>query len=175
VLFCLKIVLNFASSFVMCFKLYTDECLVHFTKVIPNNTTWLSPSLRQTHQEHHTARWNINVPISIFTSVSAVRVRFEYCYGFCECDLNPYYQISKSKASGGLHYTASRRKRPPQAHTDTSSPLKKASHTLRGESEATVHRNANLTNTRKLPRNEEITLMPKLRFYADTHIKRHIN
>jgi hypothetical protein len=49
----------------------------------------------------------------------------------------------------------------------------KASQTLHGESEATVHRNANLTNIRKLPRNEEITPMPKLRFHADTHIKRH--
>jgi hypothetical protein len=44
---------------------------------------------------------------------------------------------------------------------------RKASHTLRGESEATVHSNANLTNNRKLPRNEEITPMPKLRLYAD--------
>jgi len=31
-----------------------------------------------------------------------------------------------------------------------------------------VHRNANLTNTRKLLRNDGKTPMPKLRFYADT-------
>ena len=85
--------------------------------------------------------------------------------------------ISKLKDSGGPHYTTSQRKRPPQAHTDTSLPHKsvkkciisgqskvytqisprfselyttnillpyrdntrrKASHTLCGESEATV-------------------------------------
>jgi len=45
----------------------------------------------------------------------------------------------------------------------------------RGQSLLAVHSSANVTNTRKLPRNDGKTPMPKLRFYADTHIKRHIN
>ena len=67
--------------------------------------------------------------------------------------------LSKHKGSGGPRYTTSRRKRPPEAHTDTSSPHKdytrrKATHILckkknqRWQSPLAVHRNANLMKTR---------------------------
>jgi hypothetical protein len=66
--------------------------------------------------------------------------------------------LSKPKDSGGPHYTTSRSKRPPEAHTENSSPHKdytgrKATHILseknqRRQSPLAVHRNAYLTNTK---------------------------
>ena len=101
--------------------------------------------------------------------------------------------LSKPKESGGPPYTTWRRKRPPEVHTDTSSPHKdytrwKATHILREKSEATVparstpqhqfdkHQTISCRHpirrqdTTKLPRNDGRTPMSSLRFYTDIYI-----
>ena len=101
--------------------------------------------------------------------------------------------LSKPKESGGPPYTTWRRKRPPEVHTDTSSPHKdctrrKATHIIskkiRGDRPARSTRQRQFDkhqtissrhpikrqNTTKLHRKDGRTPMSSLRFYTDIYI-----